>query len=289
MRVQLLFVLIIQLVFPFSLKPQDYGWVSAEGLASMVEMNQQQARTAALNEARAEAVRIAAGVHIQAESFRIQSETSRDKKISMLEDFFASVNREMAFGHVVEERIISEEPLQYRGSPDTRPELYYQIKIQAKVVIEKVERDPGFQINVRTNREIYKENENMTIDLEASKDCYVYVFNLLANDSLIVLFPNSYFQENWLKADSVLHLMPAGFTFQVTLLPGDQRAREFIYVVATKQRCDFAPLWRDEKSGFRTTATQTFAFIELPRWLSNIPADERTDKIISYEVYRSRY
>ncbi len=282
-------VLVFLLFVPYYLISQDDQWIEAEGLASMAEMNQQQARTAALNEARAEAVRLVAGVRIQNESIRIQSETSRDKKVSLLQDFFASVNREVAFGHVIDEKIISENVAMLSASPGTPPQLYYQIKIQARVALDKGERDPGFQIRLKTNKEIYQENETMTIDLETSQDCFVYVFNLLSNDSLLVLYPNSYFQDNFLKADTTLHLMPAGFTFQVTLLPGDQRANEFIYVVATKQRYDFAPAWRDEKAGFRTTTTQSFAFIELPRWLSNIPADKRTDKMVPYEVYRSRY
>jgi len=274
---------------PYHLVSQEHQWIEAEGLASMAEMNQQQARTAALNEARAEAVRLIAGVRIQNESIRIQSETSRDKKVSLLHDFFASVNREVAFGHVVDEVIISEKVITLSASAGTPPQLYYQIKIQAKVVLDKGERDSDFQIKLRTNKEIYKENENMTIDLEVSQDCYIYVFNILANDSLIVLFPNVYFQDNHLKADSILHLMPVGFTFQVTLLPGDQRANEFVYAVATKKRYEFATLWRDESIDFRTIATQSFAFIELPRWLSNIPADKRTDKIVHYEVYSPRY
>ena len=54
---------------------------TTEGLASMAEMNQPQARTAALNEARAEAVRIVAGVKIQSESIGIKAKACNKKKL----------------------------------------------------------------------------------------------------------------------------------------------------------------------------------------------------------------
>ena len=60
---------------------------TTEGLASMAEMNQPQARTAALNEARAEAVRIVAGVKIQSESIGIKSESIQQEQTTSMQDF----------------------------------------------------------------------------------------------------------------------------------------------------------------------------------------------------------
>lgn len=265
---------------------QEGRWVESDGLALMAEMNQQQARTAALNEARAEAVRIVAGVKLRAESFRVQTEVTQDQKATVSQDFFASVNRDVAYGHVVQQEILFEGAVTLITIPGQPPQVYYKVKIRARVEIDHGDPDPTFIVQVKTNKEVYKENESMTIDLQVTQDCYVYVFNLLANDSLLVLFPNRYFHENWLKAGSTLHLMPAGFTFEVNLLPGFQRAQELIYVVATKERFEFALKWRSENEDFRTTATPAFAFVELPRWLSNIPPDKRTDRVIRYEVYR---
>jgi hypothetical protein len=265
---------------------QDHQWIEAEGLALMAEMSQQQARTAALNEARAEAVRQVTGVKLQAENFRMQSEATEDKKTPVLRDFFASVNRDVAFGHVVREEVISEGAVTLTTVPGKPPQIYYQVKIRAQVAVEQGEPDPTFSLQVKTNKEIFRENEIMTIDIKATQDCYVYVFNVMANDSLLVLFPNLYMQDNRLKADSTLHLMPAGLSLQVSLLPGMQRATELIYVVATKQRYKFAPEWREEDEALRSTATKSFAFIELPRWLANIPPDKRTDRVVAYEVYR---
>jgi len=286
MKSQLWLFHLLILCLPVGLLSQDRQWIEAEGLALMAEMNQQQARTAALNEARAEAVRVVAGVKVRAESFRVQTEVTQDQKATVSRDFFASVNRDVAYGHVVQEEILFEGAVTLATIPGKPPQVYYKVKIRAQVEMEKGEPDPAFSLQVKTNKEVYKENETMTIDLQATEDCYVYVFNLLANDSLLVLFPNRYFPDNRLKADTSLHLMPAGFSFQVDLLPGFQRAQELIYVVATKERYDFAPAWRDRDEVFRTTATPSFAFVELPRWLANIPPDKRTDEVIHYEVYR---
>ncbi|MDZ7292451.1 MAG: DUF4384 domain-containing protein [candidate division KSB1 bacterium] len=259
---------------------------TTEGLASMAEMNQQQARTAALNEARAEAVRIVAGVKIRSESIGVKSESMQEGKTTALQEFFASVNRDVAYGHVVREEVLEEGPVTFANVPGKPPQLQYRVKIRAQVAVEQSEPDPTFSLQVKTNKDIYRENELMTINIKATQDCYVYVFNVMANDSLVVLFPNLYMQDNRLKADSSLHLMPVGLSLQVSLLPGMQRATELIYVVATKQRYKFAPEWRDEDEALRSTATKSFAFIELPRWLANIPPDKRTDRVVAYEVYR---
>lgn len=280
---------IIIILSPLGSLAQRYSQLdtaTTEGLASMAEMNQPQARTAALNEARAEAVRIVAGVKIQSESIGIKSESMQEGKTTSLQDFFASVNRDVAYGHVVKEEVLEEGPVTFANISGKPPQLYYKVKIRSQVAIEQGEPDPTFSLQVKTNKTIYRENETMTIDIKATQNCYVYVFNIMANDSLIVLFPNLYVQNNWLKADSTLHLMPEGLSLQVSLLPGMQRATELIYVVATKQRYKFAPEWSDEDEVLRSTATKSFAFIELPRWLANIPPDQRTDRVAAYEIHR---
>jgi len=252
----------------------------------MAEMNQQQARTAALNSARADAVRQVAGVKIQSETFRVQTETTEGKYVAIVQDSFASVNRDVSYGHVVDEEVIREHAVTLATVPGKPPQVYYQVKIRAMVAIEKGDPDPSFQLQVRTNKELYQENDVMTIDLQATQNCYVFVFNLMANDSVLVLFPNRYLPDNQLNAKTPLHLMPAGFNFHVELLPGFQRAQELIYVVATKERYDFAPAWSDDSAVFRTALAAGFASIELPRWLANIPPDKRTDRVIRYEIYR---
>jgi len=283
--------LLILLMIPFALLAQPGSQSNppvTEGFASMAEMTQLQARAAALNEARAEAVRIVAGTKIQSENIGIKSESMQNGKTISMQDFFASVNRDVAYGHVVNEEVLEEGPVTYTNLPGKPPQLYYRVKIRAQVALEQCEPDPTFGVLVKTNKALYCENEIMTIDIKATQDCYIYVFNIMANDSLLVLFPNLYMQNNWLKADSTLHLMPEGLSLQVSLLPGMQRATELIYVVATKRRYNnFATKWSDEDEVLRSTATKSFAFIELPRWLANIPPDQRTDRVVAYEIYRS--
>lgn len=266
---------------------QDGRWVEAVGLAPMATMLQQQARTTALNQARADAVRQVAGVKIQSESFRVQTERISNKDSSILV-FFASVNRDVACGRVVQEEILSEGPATFPTIAGQTPQVYYQVKIRAQVAMEQGAPDPAFRVHVKINNEIYRENDTMTIDLQATQNGFVYVFNILVNDSLLGLFPNRYFQDNFLPGNTSLHLMPEGFIFQVSLVPGMLHAQEFIYVVATKECYNFAPTWRDETQPLRTASTPGFTFLELPRWLANIPPDKRTDRFVGYEVCRPK-
>ncbi len=263
--------------------------VETEGRALMENLTPQQARHAALNQARAEAVRLVAGVKLKSENLSIRSETMQDQKHVALQEFFASVNRDMAYGHVVKEEILEERMSTFDLQPGLQPQVYYYLRLRAQVKLARGEPDPAFAVQVKTDKAVYAEHENMFIEVRATKPCYVYVFNLTANDSLTVLFPNLVLQNNRVHADSTLRLMPEGLELEVTLLPGMDRAHELIYVVATKQRFEFAPEWRDRRrASFRTVASPAFALIELPRWLANIPLDERADCTASYEVFKNK-
>ncbi len=261
---------------------QEHKWVEAEGRASMEQRTQQEARVEALREARVKAV-TQAGVTVQSDAWLKQYENTKDKKTVVLQDYFASVSREVAHGEIVHEEILFE-AIVTSGMP---PQAFYEVKIKTQVAVIKGLPDPAFNLQVKINKEKYKENETMTIDLWATKNCYIYIFNFLANDSILVLFPNRYpWGNNQLKAGTVLHLPPAGYSFSVSLLPGFQEAQELIYVVATKERYDFAPTWWNKNEGFQSTATEAFAFVELPRWLVRIPPDQRTNAVVQYEIYR---
>lgn len=278
----------IVILLPFLLWAQPTAWVTAEGSASMVDKTLQQARVEALNQARAEAVRVVAGARIKSEQFRLQTETSENEHLTGIQDFFSSINRDVACGHVISEKILHEGMKDYPTSPGKPPAVYYEVKIEAGVAIEQGEPDPTFTLQVRTNKEIYLEFEEMSLDIRASHTCYLYVFNILANDSLLLLYPNRYLPENRLPANQNLHLMPSGLSFQVSLLPGARSAQEFIYVVATKKLSPFSPGDQGDADIFRTAETHSFAIIELPRWLSQIPVDQRADEIVAYQIHQKR-
>jgi len=276
------------LCFPILLWSQTSGWIAAEGSASLADKSVQQARLEALNQARAEAVRIIAGAKIKSDQFRIQTEASENEQVTGIQDFFSSINRDVACGHVVNEKILHEGTKSYPTGPGKPPAVYYEVKIEAEVVIEQGEPDPAFTLQVRTNKEIYLEFEEMQLEIRASHDCFLHVFNILANDSLLLLFPNRYLPDNRLPANQTLRLMPAGFSFQVSLLPDARSAQEFIYVVATKKLCPFAPGSQGDADIFRTAATHSFAIIELPKWLSQIPVNQRADEIVAYQIQQKR-
>ncbi len=276
--------LLLVLLFGGELFAQQGQWIETEGMASMAYLSQAQARQEALNRARAEAVRLVAGVLVQSEEISFKVESIGEARA--FRDFFSSMNRTISFGQVVEEKVLWEGTVNFQVQEGRPPEVYYKVKLKARVQLEEGEPDPEFVIDAKLNKMVFAENEIMTLDIRSSRDCYVYIFNLMANDSLIMLYPNLYFQNNFLPANTNLHLMPPGYSFQVSLLPGYTRAHEFIYIVATKKQYPFAPSWRTSSGIFRTSSTKRFASLELPRWLANIPLDQRTDKVLSYEVIK---
>lgn len=276
-------LLILFVFYSFCLavgKPIKYEVV--EGRSNLSGITQEEARLRALNSARAEAIRIVAGTQLRSETFGLDVEISSLKT----NDFFSVFqvfNRSFSSGRVVEEEILEEGIFQVTDESDQPPIYIYRVKLRAGVVLEKGKIDPGFKLELLLNQDSFKDGDEMQIRLKSSKDCYYNIFNVLADETLAVLYPNSRMKDNFLAVGTELTLPSPGTKLRVGLLPGMERTTEIIFVIATKEKVDFAG-GELVKQPCKIISSYHAGIHELSRWLANIPLDQRTEASVQYVI-----
>jgi len=150
------------------------------------------------------------------------------------------------------------------------------------------QRDPGFNIELDLENNLLDSGDELVFSVTPSKNCYVYVFNLMADQNVMLMFPNEYLEENYVQAKSTLHIPDPKIRnyikFRVSTMPDEQLTSESIYVVCTKNE---VPVIKDlPKIGktLKVFSENSQSFIKLERWLTSIPLDQRIEKNVMYHV-----
>jgi len=143
---------------------------------------------------------------------------------------------------------------------------------------------------VELNQDRFRDGDEMTMRLRASKDCYLTVLNLASNDTVYVLLPHEYRKDNFIAGGQTVEVPDAeeraiGIHYRVRLLEGQDAATEVIKVIATKRRYAFGK-GLERVGGFPIVPTPRGALVELQRWLVRIPRDERAEVMSVYEIRR---
>ena len=159
------------------------GWYEAVGTAPLVNITPEQARRRALQDAREQALMFAVGVDITDATLWHQAEEG-----GQLVDQFYSLNQQVLAGRVVEER--NAEWSRVNAGQGALGMLAYKVKVELKVEPEKGDPDPGFSVEVRLNREVFRPGEEMRMEITAPRPCYVNVFCLTASDTVVTLLPH---------------------------------------------------------------------------------------------------
>ena len=156
------------------------------------------------------------------------------------------------------------------------------------VIPAKGQPDPSFTIDCKLNKQIFKNGDELLVEINPSLDSYLYVFNMMADNNAVLMFPNEYMPDNLIVSKSTYVIPPKEInnyvSFLVGKMPGDNMTMEHIYILCTKKNF-LAPL-SIPKIG---TEIESFdknsnGFLDLQEWLSEIPLDERVESIITYYV-----
>ena len=252
-------------------------WIHCSGEAAVQNVTYEEAQVLAKRRARLDAIEKVCGISLQAETLV--------KDFMMAGDFIHSI----AYGHVIEEKDIAwkTETLPPE-SPEKPPIILLRVNMNAKVVPVQEKPDPYFKIDLKLNRMTYQSGDEVVLTVKASKDCYLTVFNLAANDSVYILFPNDVQVDNSIRANRLVEIpekkyRDAGLHIRVANLPGHNKDTEIVKIIATKQKLDI----RSDAASigvFGSVGTPRIAVTKLARWLSEIPVSERAEAAVMYTV-----
>lgn len=255
--------------------PQTQQWVEVEGKWKIANITPEIALERAKDLARREAIRRVLGEHIRSEilvhNYRLGGE--------FIHAF--------SYGHILKE-IIKEVNVRVQTVDKTSlPDLYCTVRMACLVKEEKQKADPSFQVDITLNKDIYFDNEPIFFKVRATRDCYIYVFNITSDEKAIILFPNLREQNNFIPANKDIQIPNKNqthlFNFTVHCPPNKTEVNEFVQIIATKRP---VPFWEtlQSKQIYKIMLNKPRSLMELAEWLGYIPPSEKAEAITSYIV-----
>ena len=156
---------------------------------------------------------------------------------------------------------------------------------------EKGEPDPFYKVRVWLNKEVFRNGEEMIINVSSSKEGYITVLNFSADGTVTLLYPNKLKRNNKIEPNKEYQI-PAKedrdkMIFQVTTLPGHKRDTEFIKVISTRGPIN---LLAEVKAhgNYGVMDSTKFAVTEIARLMAAIPPESRAEDTASYQIINPR-
>jgi len=168
------------------------------------------------------------------------------------------------------------------------PYLAYRVTLRANVIKEKGKTDVFFRLKAELNRNVFKEGDLIEIKVTPSRDCYLSIFNILEDETAIILFPNRFSTNNFVKANTTF-IFPGdadrkkGITLEAFVSEGKQKVDEIFHILALKE-----PLHFDTatfKEGIFGIYDGHSAMVnDLVKNIVGIPLSHRAEKFIQYRI-----
>jgi hypothetical protein len=194
----------------------------------------------------------------------------------------------MAAGMIIEEDTLQAAKLLPGEETDNKP--LYEVRLRVKVK-QLSKEDPYFHLDMKLNpdRSAFRDGESVALNVQSTKECYLTVFSIGADNKLYLVFPNVTQNHNFLKPHTVCSI--GGLT--MGLLPGMKEASESIIAIATKENFPFVDF--ADKTQWQKIASEEGQFLafrvagaatKLAEWLSNLGEDQWTMARLPYSIIK---
>lgn len=258
----LLILMIAFTFFPHPAFAADCQWKETTGEAAVENITAEEARQLALNRARNKAVEEIAGVKVQGSSLV--------KNFTLAADFIQA----MSAGYILEEKAVKWETGTYQERPEAAPLTTYKVTLKS-CVASVAAGDPYFRIKAELNRPVFIRGEEARITASCTKDCFLTILNLTADNKITLLLPNKHEPSVPLKANETYTFPAEGLALEMHTIPGHSKDTEAFLVIATKEKFD---LLRLLKKGEEIPKKEFY------RAILSLPADTRAEEMVVYEV-----
>lgn len=252
-------------------------WVTVEGAAALENVTKDKARKLAIDDARRLAVERVVGVNLISQTLVINSEISGD------------VVSTIPYGKVIAQEIIAENVELTRSQLNGKaPYLTYKVKMKVQVAKQKGKVDPFFKVDARINRSVFKEGDHIELRVTPTKDAYISVFNILADETVLILIPNRFRQDNFVKANSTfvfpdINDQNKGISLEAFVGEGKTETKEMFHVLALKEPMKF-DVDQFREGVFGTYKGSSGLVRDLVKKTVHIPLSQRTEAFLPYRI-----
>ncbi len=213
--------------------PRGCTWIESRGLVTVGEDETKgQVRASAVNAARNNAMQDFLGVGVKSRNMDFQQEGLKDQQ-QIVESMLLTTRQ----GRILDENVESEG---YRDSPGC-PSCRYAVTLKSCIQPRAADADKDFMIDLGLSRNKLVEGDEVKLNVTATKDCYVYVYDLWQDwEKAAMIVPNDIVQEVHLKAGDTWEYpddkAKAGgvVALQASLPEGYKVSAETIRVIASK-------------------------------------------------------
>jgi hypothetical protein len=188
-------------------------------------------------------------------------------------------------GYIVEENIIAAKPVFENEL------LKYQVKLKAVVEPTRGERNPALSLDLSVNRNVLKSGEQLVITARSSENGYLYLFDFLADNSVLLMFPNPISPDNAIKANRPLQIPTAteqkrGIAYTVQADPNRPVTAEAIYGVFCINRIAEIDKFQTVRKDFTVLSAGEQSFTDFQKWLVRVPLSQRVEKVIPIQIFK---
>lgn len=184
------------------------------------DVSKNQAKQSLLQSMRAELLKQINGVSITSANISQRDSSGMTK--------FDMYGTEEVEGVILNEKIISE----IKSFENNM--FILKLEVQMEVGKQKGEEDSNYRIKVSDLKPIYNSGDKLNLNIEVSKDSYIYVFIKDENDKVYEYYPNIYQKENLLSAKNILKF-PDSRIFDIELNANGKDTLENVIVLACKE------------------------------------------------------
>src|SRR3990172_1240780 len=276
-RVQVL-CLFVSLVLASSIVfSAECDWVESTGEAVVENITPDEARQTAINRARISAIESKTGVRVHGSTIV--------KDYQLLADMVQTLSQ----GYITDEKIIKWEQGLFQESQDKAPLTTYKVQLSA-CVAGVGEKDPYFKIDAKLNKPVFIEGEEATMTIKTSRDAYLHIFNLTADDRISPIAPSITLPIIPIKANKEFKFPPEGFGLLISVIKDKKRSSECFIILATKEPFDFIgfaktssspPLEGGDKGVVRA---ESMTVPEFYKTIIKIPSNAKAEEMLVYEV-----
>jgi len=252
------------------------GWYKVVGKAIIQNITPEEAEEIAINNACRDLIQFHSGVEVRQRTFDLQTESHQN----IILNNFLALNEQITNGVVLEKKIISSKIV-----TDEKNAIKV-VTLNVRIGTQKGKKDPYFNIKAALNKTVFKESEELELTVQATKNCYLNVINICSDNTVYIIFPNQYRNNNFLKAGDTF-IIPndddkaMGLSFPTRLNAGKESENEIIKIIATKEK--FLLLASDQVSEF---GPYEMALKKLLSLLIEIPRSEFEEIDLPFAIYK---
>jgi hypothetical protein len=211
---------------------------NVSGRTVIANISPEQAREKAIELAKAEALR-QAGAEEWVQSFDFLQKVEQSNKF---EEFFHSLTSVQSMGSVVDWKVRKE----HKGV-DEFGALFYEVTLDATVVLYKTRPDPSFQLTVKGIHPVYKNEEKMNFEVFPGQDGFLKIFLLDEARAVSQLYPNEHEPQANMKG-STSYKFPQSPHFNYEVYTEKKEETNYLFLVYTRK--DIPYKGGDDFAGF---------------------------------------